>query len=148
MNSIAYQTMEVIPGLLEFRYAENRAIAFSMLSSMSEAVRTPLILGFSLLATVFLGGILWTSRQDTFLRLLPYTLILSGALGNMTDRLRHGYVVDFVHVHWKDAWSYPIFNVADSLICIGVAMALWQSFRNPQAEEAKSVATADSTQRS
>jgi signal peptidase II len=51
------------------------------------------------------------------------SLILAGALGNMIDRLRLGYVVDFIHVHWEEH-SFPAFNVADSAITVGAALLL------------------------
>ena len=50
---------------------------------------------------------------------MPLALILAGAVGNLMDRIMLGFVVDFVHVHWRDVWSFPIFNVADSLITVG-----------------------------
>ena len=50
-------------------------------------------------------------------------LIVSGALGNAIDRIRHGYVVDFMHVHWDDAY-FPAFNVADSCITVGAGLIL------------------------
>ncbi len=50
-------------------------------------------------------------------------LIVSGALGNAIDRLRHGYVVDFVHAHWNDAY-FPAFNIADSCITVGAGLIL------------------------
>ncbi len=126
----------LIPHLLEFRYAENPAIAFSMLSGMAENVRAPLILGFSAIAFFFLFWMIWDSRSLSAGKLLPLIFILSGAVGNITDRLRHGYVVDFIHVHWKDVWSYPIFNVADSLIFIGIVLYLLQVWRAPRAQPA------------
>ncbi len=124
----------LIPELLEFRYAENRAIAFSMLSGMAENIRAPLILGFSALAFAFLFWMIWDSRKASAINLLPLILILSGAVGNIWERLTQGYVVDFIHVHWKDVWSYPIFNVADSLIFMGVVIYLIQVWRAPRAQ--------------
>lgn len=49
-------------------------------------------------------------------------LMLGGAVGNLIDRLLHGHVIDFIHVHYADAWHYPIFNIADMGITIGVAL--------------------------
>ncbi len=126
----------LIRNLLEFRYAENSAIAFSMLSGMDEKIRAPLILGFSALAFGFLFWMIWESRRFSTYQILPLMLILAGALGNILDRVRHGYVVDFIHVHWKDVWSYPIFNIADSLICIGIILYIWQVWRAPRTQPA------------
>ena len=55
-------------------------------------------------------------------------LVLGGALGNVWDRLRYGVVIDFLDFHWGD-YHWPAFNIADSAICIGVAIMLWQTLR-------------------
>ena len=55
-------------------------------------------------------------------------LLLAGILGNLTDRLLHGHVVDFLLFHWRE-WSYPAFNVADSAITVGAALLIIDSFR-------------------
>ncbi len=56
-------------------------------------------------------------------------LVLGGAIGNLYDRLTLGYVVDFLYFHIDD-WYWPAFNVADSAICVGVGLLLWDSFKN------------------
>ena len=63
-------------------------------------------------------------------KLLPLALalILGGALGNVIDRVAHGYVVDFIHVHWGAAY-FPAFNIADSAITIGAALLILDAFR-------------------
>ena len=57
------------------------------------------------------------------------TLILGGAIGNVIDRIEHGYVVDFVHVHWGDAY-FPAFNVADAAISIGAGCVILDALRD------------------
>jgi signal peptidase II len=57
-------------------------------------------------------------------------LILGGAIGNLYDRVTLGYVVDFLYFHVND-YYWPAFNVADSAICVGVALLLWDSFKRP-----------------
>lgn len=128
-SALREKPIQVIPQLLEFRYAENRAIAFSMFHSLPDKVRVPLIFTLTSVALVALFSMVWSMRRATFLRLLPLALILSGAAGNVIDRIKQGYVVDFVHVHWRDTWSFPIFNVADSLITAGaILMAVFFMF--------------------
>ncbi len=114
----------VLPQVLELRSAENRAIAFSMFHQLPDSARVPLVFGLSGLALLALLSLIWRMRRQGAGRLLPLILILAGALGNLQDRLSHGYVVDFVHVHWRDRWSFPIFNLADSLITVGAALLL------------------------
>ena len=57
-------------------------------------------------------------------------LVLGGAIGNLYDRVTLGYVVDFLYFHVNDFY-WPAFNVADSAICVGVALLLWDSFKQP-----------------
>ena len=56
------------------------------------------------------------------------SLILGGAIGNLIDRLRFGFVIDFLDFHWKEVYHWPAFNVADSAIVVGVSILLIQSF--------------------
>lgn len=136
--------MTLVPKVLEFRYAENRAIAFSMFHSLPDKVRVPLIYGLTSIGLAALLSMVWSLRGAALVKLLPLALILSGAAGNLIDRLKLGYVVDFVHVHWRDTWSFPIFNIADSLITVGaILMILIFLFGgDPQPEEAPPVAKA------
>jgi signal peptidase II len=124
-------SLTLVPRILEFRYAENRAIAFSMFHDLPDRVRTPLILTLTGLALIALMILIWKMRNQGLMRLLPLSLILAGAIGNLQDRLTHGYVVDFVHVHWQGIWSFPIFNLADSMITIGTVLLLSISFLRP-----------------
>jgi signal peptidase II len=55
-------------------------------------------------------------------------LIMAGALGNLMDRVSLGYVVDFLHVHYANVWNFPIFNLADVAINLGVVLVLIDSF--------------------
>jgi lipoprotein signal peptidase len=58
------------------------------------------------------------------------SMVFAGALGNYIDRVRFQYVIDFLDFHYKQVWSYPAFNVADSFISIGVALILYDAFKN------------------
>ena len=123
-TSFQDKPVTLLPQLLEFRYAENRAIAFSMFHQMPDKARVPLIFTLTGFALVALLSLIWNMRKQGIGRLIPLALILAGALGNLQDRLAHGYVVDFVHVHWRETWSFPIFNLADSLITVGTILLL------------------------
>ena len=78
-----------------------------------------------------IGLPIWISRLKHDERVLSFalTLVWAGAVGNLIDRLRFRYVVDFVHVHWKDVWNYPVFNVADSAITVGAVLLLSYELR-------------------
>ncbi|MDB5105060.1 MAG: lspA3 [Fibrobacteres bacterium] len=127
--------LTLVPRLLEFRYAENRAIAFSMFHTLPDRVRTPLILTLTGAALAALLTLIWKMRNQSLSRLVPLAMILAGALGNLWDRLTHGFVVDFVHVHWREVWSFPIFNLADSMITVGTTLLLLLSFLRPERED-------------
>jgi signal peptidase II len=121
-----YGVRAVIPNWLDVTYTLNPGAAFSLFSTMPAAAREIFFLALSSSATVVLlvliarGGTSVASRAG-------FALILGGTLGNLIDRLVRGRVVDFIYFH-HDAFSYPVFNVADSAITIGVATILVVSF--------------------
>lgn len=130
-DSIQERPLTVVPQVLELRYAENRAIAFSMFHELPDRSRVPLVFGLTSLALAALLTLIWSMRRQGAARLVPLALILAGALGNLQDRLSHGYVVDFVYVHWGDRWDFPVFNLADSLITIGTVLLLVEFLFRP-----------------
>ena len=97
--------------------AHNTGAAFSFLAAASGWQRW-LFTGIGVAATLF---ILWLLRSHAGQKLFAFSLacILGGAVGNVVDRLLHGYVVDFLQVHWSNRWYFPAFNIADSAITIG-----------------------------
>ena len=117
----------LIDGFLSFTYARNDGAAWSMLSG-----KVWLLLVIAFLA---FGAILYffhalTERFPE--RYFAVFLVLSGILGNSIDRLWREAVVDFIHVHYRDVWHYPIFNVADISICVGVGIFVLSSFIRPE----------------
>ena len=98
--------------------AHNTGAAFSFLAAASGWQRW-FFTAIGIAAAVF---IVWMLRQHAGKKLFSFALacILAGAIGNVVDRLLHGYVVDFVQVHWR-GWYFPAFNVADSAITVGAA---------------------------
>ncbi len=113
--------VELLP-MLSFTLSYNPGAAFSLLADAGGWQRW-LFTAFALGVSVVL--VLWLRRLPAGERwqATALALILGGALGNAADRLAHGHVIDFIHVHWRD-WHYPVFNVADSAITVGVAMLL------------------------
>jgi signal peptidase II len=98
--------------------AHNTGAAFSFLAAASGWQRW-LFTAIGIVATIF---IVWMLRSHPGQKLFSFSLacILGGAIGNVVDRLLHGYVVDFLQFHWA-GWYFPAFNVADSAITIGAA---------------------------
>ena len=99
----------------------NTGAAFSFLASASGWQRW-FFVGLGAVATVF---IVWMLRSHGGQRLFSWALalILGGAIGNVIDRLLHGYVVDFIQVH-AGGWYFPSFNIADSAISVGAALLI------------------------
>jgi signal peptidase II len=99
--------------------AHNTGMAFSFLKDASGWQRW-FLAGVAVVATVF---ILYLLKKHAGQKLFCFALacILGGAIGNLVDRLLHGYVVDFLQFHWQNRWYFPAFNVADTGITIGAA---------------------------
>jgi signal peptidase II len=108
-----------VTSFLDIVRAHNTGAAFSFLHTASGWQRW-FFTGLGVAAAIF---IVWLLRRHPGQRLFSFALacILGGAIGNVIDRLLHGYVVDFIQVHWRAAWYFPAFNVADSAITIGAA---------------------------
>ena len=105
--------------------AHNTGAAFSFLAGASGWQRW-FFTAVGIAAACF---IVWLLRSHAGQRLFSFALacILGGAIGNVVDRLMHGYVVDFVQVHWH-GWYFPAFNVADSAITVGAACLILDEF--------------------
>jgi signal peptidase II len=108
-----------VTSFLDIVRAHNMGAAFSFLHDASGWQRW-MFTAIGVAAAVF---IVWLLRRHAGQKLFSFALacILGGAVGNVIDRLVHGYVVDFIQVHWKTAWYFPAFNIADSAITIGAA---------------------------
>ena len=125
----------LVPGYLDLSYAENRGAAFGVLREAPDWVRASL---FTATATAFSVVLLWLFAKNHGGRLFAWSvpLIISGALGNMVDRWRLGYVVDFIRFHLHDGWEWPTFNVADITIAVGFAFLLIDGMRTPRTHDA------------
>jgi signal peptidase II len=124
-------THVVIPNWLDITYTQNPGAAFSLFSTMPAGARDIFFLVLSAIATVVLL-VLIAHRTTSSSSRAAFALILGGTLGNFIDRLMRGRVVDFIYFH-HDAFSYPVFNVADSAITVGVAAILVVSFFSDRA---------------
>jgi signal peptidase II len=125
-----YERVEVLP-VLDFTLLHNTGAAFSMLANASGWQR-PFFIVLGLVVSVMLVVWIWRSPRGDKLLPVALALILGGALGNVIDRVRFGYVVDFIHAHWGAAY-FPAFNIADSAITVGAALLIIDAFREKRA---------------
>jgi signal peptidase II len=123
---------QVIPNFLNFAYAENTGVAFSFLEEGGNTGR------WGLSAVAVIAGILvlyyyWRTPRTHDRVLGALALLLAGIVGNLTDRARLGFVIDWIDVQFGN-WHYPTFNIADSAICIGAFLLIIDMFfsKKPQ----------------
>lgn len=126
-NMALYDSIELLP-FFNLTYVRNYGAAFSFLSDAGGWQRW----FFTIIAVVVSVVIMvWLARLDAAQKKLglALSLVLAGAIGNLIDRSIYGYVIDFFHLYYQN-WHYPAFNIADSAICIGAALLIWDSFSN------------------
>ena len=123
----------LVDGLASLSHVRNHGAAFGLLADWDLPYQSLLL---SLLSLAALGAIAtYFVRLPAAARLprLALALVLGGAVGNVIDRLRLGYVVDFVHVYWREH-QWPDFNVADSAITVGVTLLVIDILSSPETE--------------
>ncbi len=116
--------IEILP-IFNLTYTENHGISLGLFQASSDAMRWVLVVGTSLVAA---GVAYWIAREERRWDQVALGMVLGGALGNILDRVRHGYVVDFADLHFGEFRPFFIFNVADAAISIGVAILLLRAF--------------------
>jgi signal peptidase II len=116
---VLHQSVEIIPGFLDLTRVHNTGAAFGMLNSVDFPMKTVVL---SLVALVALSGVAWyaaTVPLTDRLARIGVASVLGGAIGNLIDRAKDGYVLDFVDAYYGN-WHFWAFNVADAAITIGV----------------------------
>ncbi|SRR5579885_252468 len=117
-----FESVSIIPHWLDITYTRNSGAAFSMFANLPPWFRIAFLMALSVIAIVVLMVLI--ARSDSVnITTFSFALIMAGAAGNLIDRGLRGQVVDFIRVHYFD-WNYPIFNVADSAITVGVALLI------------------------
>jgi signal peptidase II len=121
------QSIHLINNFFAFTYVQNKGAAFGFLHSAPDWFREPFFIITPLVALFLIGVFFYKLPDEEKLMGAAFSLIVSGAIGNLIDRLRFGYVIDFLDFYWK-TYHYPAFNVADSCIVIGVSFLIIHSF--------------------
>jgi signal peptidase II len=116
----ARQTIDLLP-FFTLRWVENRGVSMGFLPAGSETGRW-LLVALTVAISIFVAVWMWREkrREDS----LALALVLGGALGNIIDRVRFGYVVDYADLHFGDIHPFLVFNVGDAAITIGVLLLL------------------------
>lgn len=115
-------SIPLIPDYFELAYVENRGVAFGMMQG-AKAFFIPITIIITLVIAYYL---FYKLPKKGIMMHLSLSMILAGAIGNLFDRIRLGYVVDFFYFHIKDVFHWPVFNVADSVVVVGTILLAWQ----------------------
>lgn len=115
-----HQSLAVIENFLNITLVHNRGAAFGLLANLPDHIREPFFLVIPMLTlSAIIFAFYKLSEQEIF-SVVGLVLIVGGAIGNLIDRVRIGYVIDFIDFHWFGEHHFPAFNVADAAICVGV----------------------------
>jgi signal peptidase II len=125
-HMVLYESIPIIRNYLDITYTQNPGAAFSMLADAPPWVRKAFLLTMACAAIIVLLVVI-VRAESVSLTSISCALILGGAMGNLIDRAIRGRVIDFMRAHYYDL-NYPIFNVADSAISIGVMLILLMTF--------------------
>lgn len=126
---LTYAEPVAVMPMFNLTLLHNTGAAFSFLAGADGWQRwffVALAVVVSVVLVIWLKGL---KREETWTA-IAIALILGGAIGNVYDRVVHGYVVDFLHVYWQN-WHFPAFNLADTAITIGAGMMILDIFRKP-----------------
>jgi signal peptidase II len=130
MDLPARLAVEILP-IFRFVWVENHGISMGFLTASSAMERWLLVV---LTAAIAVAVIFWLWRERNRLDAAALGLVLGGALGNITDRVRLGYVADFLDLHFGDMHPFLVFNVADAAITVGVLLLVLRAlFVRPSA---------------
>jgi signal peptidase II len=126
-----HEYRSIVDGLLSLSHVQNRGAAFGILSDADLPYQAALFSALSFVALFAIAVYAYRLPVESRRPQIALALVLGGAVGNLVDRVRLGYVVDFIHVYWRQH-QWPDFNVADSAITVGVALLILDILRSPQ----------------
>src|SRR4051794_36145189 len=124
----------VLLPIFNFTYTQNNGISLGLLNAETEVGRWMLV---ALTSAIAIGVAFWIGRERNRIDQAALGMVLGGALGNILDRVRHGYVVDFADLHFGDFRPFLVFNIGDAAISIAVVILLLRAFlsRKERSEE-------------
>jgi signal peptidase II len=130
---------------LDLRYAENCGGAWGLLHGTREGLRRPFFLVVAVAAVLFIIHLYRSLEAGQRMMRWALPLVLGGAIGNLVDRLRLGYVVDFIDMHWRERYHWPTYNIADIAITVGIALMLLEYILGPRKAPTKNPKPAPSS---
>jgi len=116
---------ELLPGFLDLVYVKNYGAIFGLVHSHTE-----LFIALGIAASVIILVFLYYFPPATTVGMLSFALILSGTVGNLIDRIRLGYVIDFISLHIHELFHWPAFNVADAALTVGILTLLYYFYKS------------------
>ena len=119
-----YQSIPVINDFFYLTYVTNDGMAFGLSLPGGQLTLTTL----SIIMTFVLVYFFWLEKSSHYVMKLSLSLIISGALGNLIDRIIAGKVIDFIHIKIGSYWEWYIFNIADTSVSIGMILFIFHSF--------------------
>jgi len=122
----------VLLPIFNLTYTENQGISLGLLNATNPVGRWMLV---AVTAAIAVGVAVWIGREKHRLDQAALGMVLGGALGNILDRTRHGYVTDFLDLHFGDFRPFLVFNVGDAAISIGVVILLLRAFLTRKDQE-------------
>ena len=125
-----HQSIELIPGLLNFTYIRNMGVAFGIFAEFNAAITLSII---SSLAIIFLLYLFYKTENHQTLELTAISMIIGGAAGNLIDRIQKKGVIDFIDFYYNNK-HWPAFNLADSVITIGMFLYVYSVFFQQERE--------------
>jgi signal peptidase II len=131
-----YQRVEVIQGFFNLTHVRNTGGAFGIFGGEKGGLGSILFVVVSLIAIGAIVFLFLRVKENEETLALSFSLILSGAVGNLIDRLRYGEVVDFLDFHLS-TYHWPAFNVADSAICIGIGLMALELLKGDRKKSTK-----------
>lgn len=125
------KSMPIIKNFFHIIYVENTGITFGMLKNLPDVLKKPVLVILPLIIMCFLVYLLYKIKDNEKMAMIAISLILSGAVGNIIDRIRLSYVVDFLYFNVYFMW-WPAFNVADAVIVVGMGLLFVEILRGKQ----------------
>jgi signal peptidase II len=125
VNLSEIYNLELLPGFLDLIRVENTGSIFGLFYGHTE-----LFIALAIAASVVILVFLYYFPPATTLGTLSFALILGGAVGNLIDRIRLGYVIDFIRIHLQAIFFWPAFNIADAALTVGILMLIYYFYKS------------------